>query len=171
MSTCISREGQYSAHETQPGQYICDRCGVLDEDGIVAEVERLTRWKAEATEVILGLQDVGKALGLRLGERITGESAVEAAEALRNRAEHAEANAAAALEFVDIRTRAHAWMAHLGYTPDDVLTAERWRAPLDPAEEYEVPAAVRDLDGACDFAREYEAGLRAIIEATLGADQ
>ena len=54
------------------------------------EVTRLRRWKAEATEVILGLQDLGKALGLPLGERITGTSAAQAAKALRSRAEGAE---------------------------------------------------------------------------------
>jgi hypothetical protein len=41
MSTCISRAGEYSAHETEPGNYICDRCGVLDEDGIFAERDAL----------------------------------------------------------------------------------------------------------------------------------
>ena len=41
MSTCISRAGEYSDHETTEGNYICDRCGLLDEDGIFAELDRL----------------------------------------------------------------------------------------------------------------------------------
>jgi hypothetical protein len=61
----------------------------MDNQG--AELDRLRRWKAEATEVILGLQDVAKALGLQLGERITGKSAADAANRLTERAEAAEA--------------------------------------------------------------------------------
>lgn len=45
------------------------------------EVERLRRWKAEALPVIDGLQDVGHALGLPLGTRITGPEAAEKARA------------------------------------------------------------------------------------------
>ena len=40
--------------------------------------------------VLHGLQDLGKVLGLPLGEQITGETAAEAAHALRARAEAAE---------------------------------------------------------------------------------
>lgn len=44
MSTCISREGEYSDHE--PGDY-CPRCGVFNEAAILAERdslrEKLTR--------------------------------------------------------------------------------------------------------------------------------
>lgn len=57
---------------------------------LLAEVDRLTRWKAEALPVMTGLQELGKALGLTLGESITGPSAVDAAHALRARAEAAE---------------------------------------------------------------------------------
>lgn len=59
-----------------------------------AEVERLRRWKAEAAEVILGLQDVGRALGVGLGEQITGRSGLDAAKRLIERAEAAEAKVA-----------------------------------------------------------------------------
>lgn len=52
---------------------------------LLAEVDRLTRWQTEATEVMRGLQDLGKALSLPLGERITGSAAVVAAAALRYR--------------------------------------------------------------------------------------
>jgi hypothetical protein len=69
---------------------------VADEEhaALVAEVERLRWWKREASEVILGLQGLGKALDLPLGERITGEAAADAASALVARAEVAEAERA-----------------------------------------------------------------------------
>jgi hypothetical protein len=38
MSTCISREGEYSDHE--PGEW-CPRCGAFNEEGIIAERNRL----------------------------------------------------------------------------------------------------------------------------------
>lgn len=82
MSTCISQHGEYSTH-TPDDAYTCTLCGVLDEDGLLAEIERLTRWQAEAMTVMDGLQDLGKALGLRPGERITGPAALAAVERLR----------------------------------------------------------------------------------------
>ena len=57
---------------------------------LLAEVDRLTRWKTEMITVLHGLQDLGKVLGLPLGEQITGETAAEAAHALRASAEAAE---------------------------------------------------------------------------------
>ncbi len=57
---------------------------------LIREVERLTRWKAEALPVIGGLQELGSALGLPLGERITGPAALEAVERLTARATKAE---------------------------------------------------------------------------------
>lgn len=53
------------------------------------EVEQLRRWKAEALPVIAGLQEVGRALGLRLGTQITGRDAVDAALDLRNKRDRA----------------------------------------------------------------------------------
>lgn len=53
---------------------------------VVVELDQLRRWKAEALPVIAGLQEVGRALGLRLGENITGRIAVDAALDLRNAA-------------------------------------------------------------------------------------
>jgi hypothetical protein len=91
-----------------------------------AEVDRLRRWKAEATEVILGLQDVGKALGLGLGERITGASATEAAKRLHARAEAAEAQVAR-VEAVMPCAAAH---CHCGGDRGSVPTSEI-RAALD----------------------------------------
>lgn len=58
---------------------------VADVPDLLAEVERLSRWKAEALPVMDGLQDLGKALGLPLGGRITGPAALEAVERLRER--------------------------------------------------------------------------------------
>ena len=43
---------------------------------LTAEVERLERWKFEATEVMSGLRELGKALGLGLGVQITGPAAL-----------------------------------------------------------------------------------------------
>lgn len=56
------------------------------------DIEHLRRWKEEATEVLTGLQALGKALGLPLGARITGTLATEVAERLK--AERDEAHAA-----------------------------------------------------------------------------
>jgi|DEB19_MinimDraft_2_1074335.scaffolds.fasta_scaffold102929_1 hypothetical protein len=53
MSTCISRAGEYSEHQTDPGNFICDRCGALDEDGLFAELER-TRSKRDEFAALLG---------------------------------------------------------------------------------------------------------------------
>ena len=64
-----------------------------------AEVRRLTRWQFEAMSVMAGLQGLGSALGMRLGESITGHAAAEAARALTARAEAAEA------EVVTLRAR------------------------------------------------------------------
>lgn len=50
---------------------------------LLAEVDRLARWKAEATEVMLGLQDLGRALNLPLGERVTGPAALAEIDRLR----------------------------------------------------------------------------------------
>ena len=43
---------------------------------LTAEVERLERWKFEACEVMSGLRELGKALGLRPGVQITGPAAL-----------------------------------------------------------------------------------------------
>ncbi len=43
---------------------------------LTAEVERLERWKFEALEVMSGLRELGKALGLGLGVQITGPAAL-----------------------------------------------------------------------------------------------
>jgi hypothetical protein len=50
---------------------------------LLEENARLRRWKAEALPVIAGLQDLGRALDLPIGERITAPAAAEAAQSLR----------------------------------------------------------------------------------------
>lgn len=55
------------------------------------ELVRLRAWKAEALPVIAGLQDLGRALGIRLGESITGRTATDAALDLRNERDAARA--------------------------------------------------------------------------------
>lgn len=47
------------------------------------EVDHLRRWKSEASEVMMGLQDLGRALGIPPGERITGPLALKYVERLK----------------------------------------------------------------------------------------
>lgn len=60
----------------------------MDRRTLLAEVEQLTRWKAEMMVVLEGLQELGDALGLELGDSITGTKALEAVNKLK--AENAE---------------------------------------------------------------------------------
>lgn len=57
------------------------------------ERDRLSRWKAEALPVSEGLQELGKALGLPLGSRITGQEALAAVERLTRERDEARAEA------------------------------------------------------------------------------
>ena len=66
-----------------------------------AEVERLSRWQSDALPVIDGLQELGRSLGLILGDSVTGPKARAAAEALKARAETAEAAIARVRELAD----------------------------------------------------------------------
>lgn len=59
--------------------FVCLNCRILF---LVAEVDRLARWKDEAMPVMDGLQDLGRALDLPLGERTTGPAALAAVESL-----------------------------------------------------------------------------------------
>ena len=112
-----------------------------DVPALVAEVRRLTRWQFEALPVMVGLQDLGSALGMRLGESITGHVAVEAARALTARAEAAEA------EVVTLRARlARSQSRHCGcgwccsnnadgVIPGDAhLICSRYRAAIETGE-------------------------------------
>lgn len=40
MSACISREGEFSDH-VDDDEYVCRRCGVLDEEALLGELRRL----------------------------------------------------------------------------------------------------------------------------------
>lgn len=53
------------------------------EASITAERDKLRRWKEEALPVLAGLQDLGRALDVPLGQRITGDVAAKRAEELR----------------------------------------------------------------------------------------
>lgn len=79
-----------------------DREGLLrtgDDTGEVAKLraerDRLQQWKDEAAPVLIGLQDLGKALGVPLGKRITGELAAEQARTLKAARDRAVAETAA----------------------------------------------------------------------------
>lgn len=61
---------------------ISDKLPVTSVADLAAEVEQLRVWKREALTVTTGLQDLGKALGVPLGHRITGPDATERAQAL-----------------------------------------------------------------------------------------
>ncbi len=57
---------------------------VCDIPQLLAEVERLAEWKASALAIMDGLQELGQALGLPLGVRITGPEAVAEVQRLRD---------------------------------------------------------------------------------------
>lgn len=57
------------------------------------EVEDLRRWKTEGLEVMRGLQEVGRALGVGLGQRITARATVDRALDLCNERDAAVAEA------------------------------------------------------------------------------
>jgi len=77
---------------------------------LLAEVDRLTRWRTEMLEVLRGLQELGKALGLPLGEQITGQAAVVALQDERESHGAAIARAEAAEQAVQrVRALAYDW--------------------------------------------------------------
>lgn len=53
MSTCISRHGEFGSHELDDA-YVCKLCGVLDEDGLIAE---LRQRRSEVDEFRQHLED------------------------------------------------------------------------------------------------------------------
>ncbi len=56
---------------------------VADVPQMLAEIERLAAWKASALTVMDGLQELGQALRVPLGERVTGPSALAEVQRLK----------------------------------------------------------------------------------------
>ena len=79
---------------------------------LVEQVERLERWKAEALEVMSGLRELGRALGLGLGVQITGPAALAEVERLT-----AERDALAA-QVARVEALADHWADELTDTDD-----------------------------------------------------
>jgi hypothetical protein len=101
------------------------------------DLGKLRRWKAEALPVLAGLQELGEALGLPLGTRITGQEAAKAAERLE--AEVASLRARlAAVEALAVRLSRNDEMAEAGR---DYLTwcSEQIRAALTAPADEETP--------------------------------
>ncbi len=73
---------------------------------LIAELRDLRRWKAEALPVLDGLQEVGHALGIGLGQQITGRGAVDAALDLRNERDRAQSDLEWTRRTLDLRTKA-----------------------------------------------------------------
>ena len=69
-SRMLSGDAEFIAHARE------------DVGWLVEQVERLERWKFEACEVMSGLRELGKALGLGLGVQITGPAALAEVERL-----------------------------------------------------------------------------------------
>lgn len=80
---------------------------------LLAEVETLAEWKAGAMEITAGLQELGQALGIQLGHRITGPEATERAQGL--------------VAEVERLTALHAW-------PKTTPTGHTYTAPTTYAE-------------------------------------
>lgn len=107
--------------------------------GVVAEVEQerdqLRRWRAEAMPVLAGLQHLGRALGLPLGEVITGPRAAAVATTLRAELDAAQASAE------DAKARAARFaqrIANIAAEQDDArLAVARVRALVEEAERGE----------------------------------
>ena len=89
---------------------------------LVEQVERLEHWKAEALEVMSGLRELGKALGLGLGVQITGPAAL--AEVARLTAELAEVKRTYTPCDLDLLTERDALAATVARVES---LAEEWR--------------------------------------------
>ena len=89
---------------------------------LVDQVESLERWKVEALEVMSGLRELGKALGLGLGVQITGPAAL--AEVARLTAELAEVKRTYTPCDLDLLTERDALAAQVARVES---LAEDWR--------------------------------------------
>ena len=69
---------------------------------LVDQVEGLERWKFEACEVMSGLRELGKALGLGLGVQITGPAALAEVERLTAERDALAAQVAEGIHLTDV---------------------------------------------------------------------
>ncbi|GAA1992787.1 hypothetical protein GCM10009718_33120 [Isoptericola halotolerans] len=143
MSACISRHGEYSDHEPDE-TYACRLCGAIDTDALVAEVRRLTQWKAEALEVLSGWESVWESLG-RPGQLGQPKSTGVLAEVRQLTEEQdrvvtlaaADRDYAYMLEGVVERVEALVFpLEDGGPTDDETLSVRDLRAALHPQEPH-----------------------------------
>lgn len=101
------------------------------------ELDRLRAWKAEALTVMDGLQDLGRALGIRLGESITGRTAIDAALDLRNERDAARAAHEQLTDVLRGLIRPRHISSHNVEAPIERMTNERIAVVLrDIADDY-----------------------------------
>lgn len=101
----------------------------------LAEAERLTKWKTEALPVLTGLQELGRALGIGLGKRITSRDAVDAALDLRNERDKAlaEVKRQAAVIATVMATTSHHGLARGSTHPGPAALCSPFCAAHAPA--------------------------------------
>ena len=80
------------------------------------ERDELRRWKAEALPVLDGLQELGKALGLPLGSRITGTEALAAVERLTRERDEARAKGDLSVDIEATATGQRCTVKRMGVT-------------------------------------------------------
>lgn len=56
MSTCISKHGEFGSHELD-ADYVCTRCSVLDEDGLIAELHQARSLAQTRLDIINAQRD------------------------------------------------------------------------------------------------------------------
>ena len=85
MSTCISRAGEFGSHHLGT-DHVCFRCGVLNEDALIAELNQLRGERDSLRDTVAGLERqanrIFDAYQERLAERDRMRPVVEAAESL-----------------------------------------------------------------------------------------
>lgn len=71
MSTCISNHGEFSSHDLD-GLHTCNLCGVLDEDAMRAELERLrseaAKWEKAYGDALTEIERLTADLNVRTGQ-------------------------------------------------------------------------------------------------------
>ena len=158
---CINAEGNEAFIATARNEW----------DGLLDEVERLRRWKAEALPVIGGLQTLGRALGLRPGTSITGAAAAEVAgdlraevEVLRAKVAEVERLASGMAREADTLDQAEMWdeagqVRHYAYVLRAALADQSAQDGLSRAGTTSVASgATGDTEGAQRGAQGIEGG-------------